>query len=106
MSDPAHAQPPPPPEPRTPLWLPAVGAALFALAGIGWALDTEKPPPPPAEDAPTAVAVKAAAPAPAPTPAPPAVSAMPRHPLAVPAASASGQPRPIVKKLPGPPPGR
>lgn len=32
--------PPPPPEPRTPLWLPAVGALLFLAAGLFWALGT------------------------------------------------------------------
>ena len=26
-----------PPEPKTPMWLPALGAALFLLAGIWWA---------------------------------------------------------------------
>jgi len=25
------------PEPKTPMWLPALGAALFLLAGIWWA---------------------------------------------------------------------
>jgi hypothetical protein len=33
MSD--HA--PLPDEPKTPMWLPALGAALFLLAGIWWA---------------------------------------------------------------------
>ena len=30
--------PPPPPEPKTPMWLPAVGALLFLSAGLAWAL--------------------------------------------------------------------
>jgi hypothetical protein len=38
--------PPPPPEPSTPMWLPAVGALLFLTAGLAWALTT-----PPAESA-------------------------------------------------------
>ena len=38
--------PPPPPEPSTPMWLPAVGALLFLTAGLAWALST-----PPAESA-------------------------------------------------------
>lgn len=29
---------PPPPEPRTPMWLPAVGALLFLGVGLAWAL--------------------------------------------------------------------
>jgi hypothetical protein len=38
--------PPAPPEPSTPMWLPAVGALLFLTAGLAWALTT-----PPAESA-------------------------------------------------------
>jgi hypothetical protein len=34
----AHAVPTPPDEPKTPLWLPAVGAALFILVGLWWAM--------------------------------------------------------------------
>jgi hypothetical protein len=32
--------PPPPPEPHTPMWLPAVGALLFLTVGLLWALST------------------------------------------------------------------
>src|SRR3954469_18037006 len=32
--------PPPPPEPQTPMWLPAVGALLFLTVGLVWALST------------------------------------------------------------------
>jgi hypothetical protein len=32
--------PPPPPEPNTPMWLPAVGALLFLTVGLLWALST------------------------------------------------------------------
>ncbi|MEA2750669.1 MAG: hypothetical protein QOI41_4812 [Myxococcales bacterium] len=49
--DHAEAQdhgPPTPPEPNTPMWLPAVGALLFLTAGLAWALTT-----PPAETADT-----------------------------------------------------
>ncbi len=35
----AHG-PPPPPEPKTPMWLPAVGALLFLTVGLLWALTT------------------------------------------------------------------
>jgi hypothetical protein len=41
--DHAEAQdhgPPPPAEPNTPMWLPAVGALLFLSAGLAWALTT------------------------------------------------------------------
>jgi hypothetical protein len=31
-----HHAPPPLPEPSTPMWLPALGAALFVLAGVWW----------------------------------------------------------------------
>jgi hypothetical protein len=30
--------PPPPPEPKTPMWLPAVGAVLFLTVGLFWGL--------------------------------------------------------------------
>ncbi len=33
----AH-EPPAPPEPKTPMWLPALGAVLFLTAGLLWAL--------------------------------------------------------------------
>jgi hypothetical protein len=55
--------PPPPPEPKTPMWLPAVGAALFLTVGLVWGLSG------PSKDAtegggaaPTASAAPAAAP--------------------------------------------
>ena len=35
--------PPPPAEPHTPMWLPAVGALLFLSAGLAWALTTPPP---------------------------------------------------------------
>lgn len=55
--------PPPPPEPHTPMWLPAVGAVLFLTVGLLWALST--PPKDPTETVatPTATVVSAAAPA-------------------------------------------
>lgn len=30
--------PPAPPEPRTPMWLPALGAVLFLAVGLAWGL--------------------------------------------------------------------
>ena len=33
-----HGAPPGPPEPKTPLWLSAVGAVLFLSVGLWWAL--------------------------------------------------------------------
>lgn len=32
--------PPPPPEPKTPMWLPAVGAVLFLTVGLFWGLSS------------------------------------------------------------------
>lgn len=55
MTEPAshetHAhEPPPPDEPKSPMWLPALGAALFITVGLWWAV-TPSPPPPPEEPA-------------------------------------------------------
>jgi len=36
--------PPPPPEPKSPMWLPALGAALFLLAGMLWLLTSGQAP--------------------------------------------------------------
>ncbi|MBX3216439.1 MAG: hypothetical protein KF850_30665 [Labilithrix sp.] len=33
-----HHAPPAPPEPKTPLWLTALGAVLFLIAGLLWGL--------------------------------------------------------------------
>ena len=33
-----NAVPPPPPEPQSPLWLPALGVLLFVAAGVFWAM--------------------------------------------------------------------
>ncbi len=37
-SESAHHAPAPLPEPPTPMWLPALGGALFLIAGIWWAV--------------------------------------------------------------------
>jgi hypothetical protein len=42
-------------EPKSPLWLPALGAALFLLAGIWWVTRTPEPKPPAVIDADAAV---------------------------------------------------
>jgi hypothetical protein len=34
----AHGNAAVPPEPKTPMWLPALGAVLFLLAGLLWGL--------------------------------------------------------------------
>ena len=36
----AHHGAPPPPEPRTPMWLPALGALLFLLTGLAYGLSS------------------------------------------------------------------
>ena len=38
-------------EPKTPMWLPALGAALFLIVGIWWATRPSPPPPPQTADA-------------------------------------------------------
>ncbi len=57
----SHAHgPPPPEEPKTPMWLPALGAVLFLTVGLIWGLsspshenaaDSAAPPPTAAADA-------------------------------------------------------
>ena len=65
--------PPPPPEPKTPMWLPAVGAALFLIVGLFWGLGG------PSKDA-TGDAPGAASASAAPAAAPDAgAAAAPRH---------------------------
>ena len=61
----------PPDEPRTPLWMPALGIGLFVVVGGWWTLggDETEPDTPPT---PTATAAAAATPAPRPPAAPPA----------------------------------
>lgn len=51
------------PEPKTPMWLPAVGAVLFLVVGLLWGLSD--PPADPSKDqrAPAASAAPSAAPA-------------------------------------------
>jgi hypothetical protein len=73
MSDQSpHAHDAPPPEPQTPMWLPALGVALFVGAAVWWATRPAPPPPPPVEAAASASASAAvdggAAPAPPPGP--------------------------------------
>ena len=56
--------PPPPPEPHTPMWLPAVGAVLFLTVGLLWALSTPPKDPTETMGSPSAVVVSAAKPPP------------------------------------------
>ncbi len=67
-------------EPRSPMWLPALGGALFLAVGLWWAVTPSAPPP-----APEAAASASA---------PPSVPAPP------PAAVASANPPPIVRGMP------
>lgn len=98
------AAPPGPPEPNTPMWLPAVGALLFLTAGLAWALTT-----PPKETADLsgipAGSASAAPTAPAAQTAPPATNAAPAQPAGQPAGIPTiAQPRQvgttIVQPLP------
>jgi hypothetical protein len=59
---------PPDDEPKTPMWLPALGAALFVGAALWWAVTPSALPIAPADDAPSASASVAAAPPAAPPP--------------------------------------
>jgi hypothetical protein len=90
-------------EPKTPMWLPALGAALFVSVGLWWAVT---PAAPPVADADQAASASASAPAPTPPPAPqptpPPQAPSPRPAVSVPAAppNASGmakRPRPGAK---------
>ena len=91
MSDPHAAKPvAQDDEPKTPMWLPALGAAIFLSVGLWWAVTPADVPPADANQAPSASASVAAAPAPpppAPTPPPPAPA-----------------PRPAVSVVTAPPP--
>lgn len=49
-------------EPKSPLWLPALGAALFLLAGVWWLTRPSDLPPPSAADAGAAAVTGDAAP--------------------------------------------
>lgn len=81
-------------EPETPVWLPALGFALFVVGGVAWAvtppLASAMPPPLPAPS------VVAASPPPPPTAIAPTASA--------PAASAPAAPLPVPPRPGGPPP--
>jgi hypothetical protein len=104
---PAHVDaaevPPPTDEPKTPLWLTALGGGLFAVVAIAWLASrpagrtlSELTPPaetqaPAAAPAPTPAPAPAPAPAPMPAPAPPPAVIAPVNPANVvpPAGSAA-----------------
>jgi len=99
MTAPVHATPPSLAEPKTPLWMPALGTALFLTAGLLWAA-TPPPPVPVAEepgDAGAAIADAAADVAPAPLAAPAS---------AAPSPSASDAPKPMGSAAASTPPSR
>jgi hypothetical protein len=71
MSDPhASASAPAEDEPKTPMWLPALGATLFVSAGLWWAVTPGDPLPGADQPVASASAPATAAPPPAPTAAP------------------------------------
>jgi hypothetical protein len=79
-------------EPQTPMWLPALGAALFVSAALWWAV-TPSAPVITADDAAPSAAVSVAAAAPAPSALPPAARlAQPLNPAANAAPVPSGIP--------------
>ncbi len=94
MSDPVRATDPAEAEPRTPLWLPGLGAALFLTAGLIWAA-TPPPPQVSAEESDAGAAADVAAEAAAPAasaavpPARPAASAAPPSSAAAAAAASA-----------------
>jgi hypothetical protein len=119
MSDPhASASAPAEDEPKTPMWLPGLGAALFVSVGLWWAVTPGAPPP--AAEVPSATASALAAPpatiAPRPQPVPvppPSAAALVQAPVApgvipqrrpAPAGAPPGSPPPaqVVRKNPAP----
>lgn len=77
-------------EPKTPMWLPGLGAALFVAAGLWWAVTPGAPPP--ALD--TAASASASASAPAPSPPPPPATRQPSPPPPPPPPSSAQPLRP------------
>ncbi|HEX8791796.1 MAG TPA: hypothetical protein VF765_12670 [Polyangiaceae bacterium] len=87
-------------EPQTPMWLPAVGAALFVGVALWWAVTPPVAPSTPAE-APAAESAAAAAAAPNPQAQAPAVPpAQPRFPPQPAAPSGQGARVPVPSALP------
>jgi hypothetical protein len=80
-------------EPRTPMWLPAVGAALFLVVGIVWAISALSHGP--KGDTAQAATVASSAPAAA----APARPAPPPSPSAAPAGQAGGH-EGLIRKMP------
>jgi hypothetical protein len=102
MSDPhASASAPAEDEPKTPMWLPALGAALFISVGLWWAVTPGAPPPPTDEAVASAsapaLAVPTAAPTPQPTPARPPTQGLAPAPIA---SGALPSRRPVPGNLP------
>lgn len=106
MSDPhASASPQVDDEPKTPMWLPGLGATLFVAAGLWWAVTPSAAPP--ASDAAAvtsaSASASAAAPAPRPTPTPRPSPSPPTMPAPTP--SNSGKPMRAHPAPGGAPPG-
>jgi hypothetical protein len=86
MSDPhasssAHAAAPADDEPQTPMWLPALGAALFVSVALWWAVTPSAPSPDAAAAAASASAAASAVAVPTPPPAPTPQPIAPPHPM-------------------------
>jgi hypothetical protein len=86
-------------EPKSPMWLPALGGALFIAVGLWWAVTPAPPPPAPAPVASASPPATTAAPAPPPPPqAVQVASAQPPMPRAMP--SPNGPPPGVPQPLP------
>jgi hypothetical protein len=84
-------------EPRTPMWLPAVGAALFLVVGIVWAITAlSRPKADAAQAATVASSVSAAAASPS---AAPLRLAAPPPPSSQPAGNAGGH-EGVIRRMP------
>jgi hypothetical protein len=86
---------PPLPEPATPMWLPALGAVLFLLAGVWWAArPADKPESPAAEAGADAGAANA------PATNAPAANAMGAAPAPAASAQADNPVQKLIDRLP------
>jgi hypothetical protein len=92
----ASASAPAEDEPKTPMWLPGLGAALFVSVGLWWAVTPGAPPPVTDQPAATASAAPPATVAPRPQPMPVPAGAQIQPPMPLGSAAMPGR-----KVIPG-----